>query len=178
MARPRQHGQAHALRAQTHKVKWIKRLRKDGFNFGIIVIQDLDSAALLPDAERFWIKYFKDLGFPLTNASNGGEGNEGFTHSKATRARLSEFRKRKFRGDSVYKDLHLLRQAERWSRPEERLKASLSHGGGPIWDQDGNRYETQHRAAEQLGLHVANINAVLCGRRKQTGGHVFYRSPP
>lgn len=46
-------------------------------------------------------------------------------------------------------------------------------GASPIVDENGRVFATPKDAAKKLGLYASNIRAVLSGRYKSTGGHVF-----
>jgi group I intron endonuclease len=57
----------------THKNNWIKKLKSCGMKPTLSVIEQV-SFDEWPAKERYWIKYYKDIGCDLTNATIGGEG--------------------------------------------------------------------------------------------------------
>jgi hypothetical protein len=58
----------------TYKVNWIRGLIAKGLHYGIVIIQELPDAEGLYESEKHWIKYFRQMGCPLTNTSDGGIG--------------------------------------------------------------------------------------------------------
>ena len=69
-----------------HKINWFNE------NYGNITIEKIDEAIDIYDAferERYWIKYYKNLGNKLINKTEGGEGCFGYKHSKETINRIS-----------------------------------------------------------------------------------------
>lgn len=57
---------------------WIRSLLKNHIKYQVVIIQIFNEKEILDEAERHWIKYFKALGFPLTNLTEGGDGRSGF----------------------------------------------------------------------------------------------------
>jgi NUMOD3 motif len=76
MVRPRAHLSPSVLTRETHKNHWLRALVAKGKRPIIAVVAAWDSIAFeeLCGAERYWIRYFRDNGSPLTNATDGGEG--------------------------------------------------------------------------------------------------------
>lgn len=79
------------LKVNTHKTNWIKSVIRQGSMPIIRVVQQWRSMGYkeLCAAEVYWISYFKGVGCPLTNATDGGGGMIGYIHSKETREKLS-----------------------------------------------------------------------------------------
>lgn len=61
------------LQARTKKTSWIKSLKAKGMLPNPIKIQEV-LVKDLNDAEIYWISYFKSIGCPLTNGTDGGDG--------------------------------------------------------------------------------------------------------
>jgi hypothetical protein len=59
------------------------------------VVEESDSHEELAKTERFYIAYFRSLGFDLTNHTDGGEGCVGFKHTDEARQRMSEMKRGK-----------------------------------------------------------------------------------
>lgn len=80
---------------RTHKANWIFNLHESGFRPGIVVIQEFDSSEILSFAERHWIAYFRQMGCPLTNLTDGGDGAPGHkkTINTIQRMRAGAFRR-------------------------------------------------------------------------------------
>jgi hypothetical protein len=62
------------LKKDTYKNHWIKKLLNDGDCLEIHIIQQLYNEKDLNEAEKYWIKFFKDNGARLTNQTEGGDG--------------------------------------------------------------------------------------------------------
>ena len=54
------------------KNNWIKSVLKKGFDIVIDVVDECTEETWM-EKEKFWIKYYKDLGFNLKNMTEGGE---------------------------------------------------------------------------------------------------------
>lgn len=90
MKRPLVHGHASVLKKErTHKSYWIRKLRAEGYDYQIVILQQSTPDSVNAD-ERWWIAYGRACGWPLTNHTDGGEGVTGLRFSKESRARLSE----------------------------------------------------------------------------------------
>lgn len=92
LRRPKQHFEENRLlqEPEGHKTRWIRKLKARGLLPTVIVIQELSEIDILNQAEKFWIKYFKSLGFDLINKTEGGDSPVFFTKlTIAARKRLS-----------------------------------------------------------------------------------------
>jgi group I intron endonuclease len=69
---------------------WISRLKKQGLQPIMEVIQEYLTAEELPEAERFWFEYFKLVGAELYNDPHyvGGGSMKGRTHTEETKLKL------------------------------------------------------------------------------------------
>jgi group I intron endonuclease len=79
---------------KTHKVNWIKSLKNKGLKPTINLIQEVPNEEA-SKWEIFYISFFKNCGFDLTNLTDGGEpGNfkKGHKHSPETRLKIKEAR--------------------------------------------------------------------------------------
>jgi len=74
---------------KTHKYNWIRTLIEAGLCPLVEVVQT-GSGGAWADAERDWIKHYRDRGADLTNVVDGGRGIRGFKHTQETRRRMSE----------------------------------------------------------------------------------------
>lgn len=68
---------------------WIKELQAAGLMYDVIVLDTHNSATQLSVVERWWIAYGRASGWPLTNATDGGEGTFGWTLSAKGRASVA-----------------------------------------------------------------------------------------
>lgn len=78
------------LNPRNHKTNWIRRLLSLGKKPLMIELETVQPGGDWEERERYWISYYRELGFSLTNATDGGEGISGYVHSDETRARMSE----------------------------------------------------------------------------------------
>jgi hypothetical protein len=69
-----------------HNRYWNAVAAKHGYTVSVLAKWDTDAEAF--EHEKFLIACFRDLGHPLTNATNGGEGVSGWTWSESQRAKL------------------------------------------------------------------------------------------
>ncbi len=87
---------AHLLDAKKnknyHNVNWIKSLIKDNL---VPIIESIEECALdkLNEREIYWIAFYKNLGYNLTNSTDGGLGHRGFKQSKETKLKRSLIQK-------------------------------------------------------------------------------------
>jgi hypothetical protein len=96
LARPRRHFQPSTYNLNNgHKASWVRGLLTQGNQPSVVVIQAFDTPDILCEAERCWIRYFRSMGCPLTNLTDGGEGTPGCYPSEETRALLSSSHKGK-----------------------------------------------------------------------------------
>jgi hypothetical protein len=63
-----------------HKVNWIKELAKYNLIPELFILDEVNFSEW-PFWEAHYISLYKSFGFDLTNASNGGEGNDGYKHT-------------------------------------------------------------------------------------------------
>lgn len=58
-------------RSETHKARWIRKIKPF---IPLIEVVDFGSASLILDLEKMYIKEFNEMGYQLTNLTEGGEG--------------------------------------------------------------------------------------------------------
>ena len=74
--RIRKHHNESRLKAKTHKNNWIKSLLTQGLKAKVLVIEECLCENSLNEAEKKWIKYYKQIGCDLTNGTEGGDGGK------------------------------------------------------------------------------------------------------
>jgi len=76
MLRPQQHDQQAELPKFAHlpRAKWIRSLHARGLKPEIAILEEFENDEDLDDAERFHIAYYKSIGIPLLNCTEGGDG--------------------------------------------------------------------------------------------------------
>ena len=80
---------------KNHRTNWINSVLKSG---SIPIIKEIDCCTWDKSAEleRYYIKYYKDLGYNLVNETLGGEGNLGYKKSSETIAKLKNSLRNKY----------------------------------------------------------------------------------
>ena len=114
---------------RTHRDRWIFSLIEKDERPQIAVIQEV-APEYADDAERYWIAYFRSLGAPLTNHTDGGEGGATNRHwlgkrrSAATRAKISKALSGRKVGPVPEERKEKISKAvsERWNDPEFRKR--------------------------------------------------------
>lgn len=164
-------------REKTYKANWIRSLLQQALKPRIIILQEFQDPDILNEAEIFWIRYFKEMGCKLTNATNGGGGSLGSKRffSIETRRKMSLAKKgMTWPIEIVKKRADSNKGKPRYASSEEIRKAwAIKNGAKQIIDQYGNVYESSKFAARKLNLYTANIRKVLKGQRHHTGGYKF-----
>ena len=144
MLRPQEHEKyLHAPKfARLSRVKWIKSLHAKGLKPEIAVLEEFADASELNDAERFYIAYFKSLGIPLLNCTEGGDGGAeisrrywadpasrekkrlerlGYKHLAETKVRMSAASKGKKKSAEHCASMSEARRRN-WENPEYRAR--------------------------------------------------------
>lgn len=119
---------------RTYKTNWINSLKKQGLLPIIELLEICQSKKMLNEREKYYIKHFKNIGYKLTNTTDGGGGSLGLTpmkgkkHSLETRLKMSIAQKGKvFSEESRQKIRETL--TGRHDCAETRLKKSKSRIG-------------------------------------------------
>lgn len=112
-------GKGKAKRAwSTNRSAWWKRtVAKHGYNVQILATWDSEEDAF--EHERVLIACFRDLGHPLVNLTDGGEGASGAVRSEETLAKMSEKARQQW-ADPEARAALAERQRQRWSDPDAR----------------------------------------------------------
>ena len=165
MGRPKEHGRPwQRTNDRTHKGNWVREVTRLNIGYLVMVLQDvrLEESSRLCEFERDWIAYGRSEGWPLTNFTDGGDGQVlGYKPSAEARARVSAALKGRKKSPEV--------RARMKAAAKSRCKACKA-----IVDVgSGVRYNSLQEAADSLGLRVKSISQVLRGQRKRTHGHRF-----
>lgn len=136
-----------------HKINWIQSLLKKGLLPIQQILEECDES-IWEERERDWIAFYKKIGAPLTNGTDGGKGNQGIIYSNVTRKKLSEVaKKRNFGGWPKGKKhseewrlkhighLSYTKGMVPWNKgkcasEESKRKNSESHKGKIPWNKD------------------------------------------
>lgn len=197
MRRPQSHRTPCILRAdQTHKGRWIRQLVAEGLLYVITVLEEVE-VNHLSIAERSWIARGRELGWPLTNSTDGGEGLSGHVFSPEHRQRIScankgrrltEAQRARIASARRGKPLSLaarekLREAGRHARlgtkhtAEAKARVGAANSKEVVCTTTGMYYPSLKKAASENNLSVGSLLSVLKGRQKQTKGLKFCYAP-
>lgn len=177
---------------RTHKSNWIQKLVKQGKKPILeVLIRNLSEQEALEE-EKFLISYMTFIGCDLTNATEGGDGISGYTHTPIARQKMSEKRKgSKHHFWAIPRELNpnvgKKRTPEQCARiaksltgkklsEEHKKTLSLSHKGlGKSVNQLSIRglvstYKTTKEASEKTGIDSSAIGKCCRGTRKTAGG--------
>lgn len=125
--RAREHICPRYLRGNNHRVNWIKQLLAQGLVYEIEIL-DEPTRDNLAEQERWWIARGRQQGWPLTNATLGGDGGDTFSGKKHSPETIEKMRRAQA-GRGLGRKLPLEtreRLKAQWSQktPEERARIS------------------------------------------------------
>jgi hypothetical protein len=147
--------------------EWMTGLRSVGLNATISILEELPDASWLDDAESFWIAQGRGLGWPLVNLAKGGPGAPGATHSAESIAKTAAGLRRHIRTDEHRRRLSDALKGKSQT-DAARAKRAISCGGGPFYDDTGERHEFLASAARKYGVTIQAISYRL-GHPERTG---------
>lgn len=116
-----------------HCARWINTLLAEGLTPIIRPIQELDETAPWQDAEKFWIASYREMGYPLTNLTSGGDGFSGLSQDALER-RTQSRRKTLEQNPEIIEGMRASMIAA-WADPQrrkvssDRLKSLWEEGG-------------------------------------------------
>ncbi|WP_147205235.1 GIY-YIG nuclease family protein [Segetibacter aerophilus] len=85
-----------AGKRKSNKDKWVNEILTNGHKLIMVVIEDgIQTKSDACDAERAYIKGFRDAGAELTNMTRGGVGTDGLAHKAETKEKQRQARLRK-----------------------------------------------------------------------------------
>lgn len=126
---------------KTHRCNWLRQLAKDGLVPVIEEIERLDIDANWQERESFWITHYRGAGFSLTNATSGGEGMHGATHTQEARRLISLAHK----GKAISQD--------------QREKQSAAMAGRALTDEHKQRISAATRGKKRSELTKRRMSA-------------------
>lgn len=126
------------LNSTTRLANWCKNMAAAGAMYEIAILQFCrTNGEELEDAERSWIRLFRQDGYDLTNLTDGGDGRAGSVVSAETRAKMSAQRKgRKLAPEVVInmKAAQVQRHRDHPITDASRSKMSASNTGKIVSD--------------------------------------------
>lgn len=95
LARAKSHSRPSGLKTDDYCHRWIRKLLAEtGLRPGIRVVQEFDAFddidSVLNDAEVYWVSYFRGIGCPLTNTTDGGRGLSGYRHTEEAKRMIGQ----------------------------------------------------------------------------------------
>jgi len=120
-----------------HRCNWIRSLLSAGQTPSLSILESGDGDWVV--AEKKWIKNFRDAGYDLVNATDGGEGAEGYTPSAETRAKMSRAHKGRSHSEEFCIQCRE-RALKQWKNPEHRAR---------ITDSQKKRWQSSELRARQ-----------------------------
>ena len=93
--RRKEHNQIHRNK-KSKKNSWIIHLIKNGMQPIMEVLEECKESDWV-ERERYWIRYYKELGFNLKNMTLGGESNNGYVFTKEDRLKQSKSQRLRYK---------------------------------------------------------------------------------
>lgn len=109
-----------------YRGRWVNSLLKQNLKPEIHIIEEFSDYDSWQDKEKYWIKYYKDKGYKLTNGTSGGLGI--FEPSKETQKNMSKSRVGQKRSEQTKKKMSEIRKGMVFTQ-EHRKNLSISHMG-------------------------------------------------
>jgi GIY-YIG catalytic domain/NUMOD3 motif len=131
---------------KTYKCNWVQSLLNTGRMPVIIELECVPAGEGWADRERRWITYYRELGFPLTNLTDGGEGTSGMAKSDEHRAKISASH-----------------QGKKMS-PEAVAKSVASRRGRKVSDETKAKLSEIFRGRVFSDEHRAKLSAAALGK--------------
>lgn len=121
--RYKRHLQPCARGSATHKHNWIASLLRRGDKPIMVELENVPLGGDWASRERYWIAYYRSLGFDLTNATRGGDGQTGLRHTDEARTKMSRAHKGRSKSPETRERI---RQARLGKRLSDETKAKIS----------------------------------------------------
>lgn len=158
---------------------WINFLKNKKLKPIVKIIQVFNDKKYLNEAEKYWIKYFRDLKCPLTNIASGGQGsslsgslhpNFGKPLKESTKKLLSK--KLSGKNNPFYGKIHSKQFKDKYfngkSNHMYQKFGLLSPVSKPILCIDDNKYfESITSAAKYYSIDISNLRKHLKGKNKR-----------
>lgn len=164
-----------------HRTHWLKKLKDAGLRPEITILERVSSDDIWQDRERHWIAKGKELGWPLTNNTSGGDGvcdlppetRErmrqtwiGRKHTEETKAKIGATSRLK-----RHTDEHKAAMSEKMKQREITWGAKIAESTRKLSVQDQIDIRNDLSCgvknkdlAEKYGVHRTTISKVKTGR--------------
>ena len=158
-----------------HNKYWNAVVAKHGYKVTVLAKWQTDKEAF--DHEKFLIACFKDLGHPLTNATDGGEGLSGWTWSDSQRAKLIaalKGRQGTFKGRKHTPETLALISQRLTGKPGPRLGVKLSESTRQAMSARAKaQWASEEARAKQRALAKPQMRTVIAGGKIFESVHAF-----
>jgi len=129
-----QHINQDRFKYDTWFYRWLNKQIREDKPFYVDVLQETNQENWRID-EIYWIKHFRELGYEITNMTDGGDGNNNQVFSKETQIKKSN----SLKGHKV--------------SPETRLKLSKAHTGKVVKESTKQKLR-EHNLGKPCPKHV------------------------
>lgn len=144
-----------------HRSNWLQSLKKQGKRAGLTILQVLADDEPWQEWEKSWIRYGREVGWRLTNNTEGGDGVCGLPAE--TRARMAKvWLGRKHKPETIAK--LVAARAKRTTSDETRAKHSASMKGRKITWGDAISQGTRKLSDEDVKSIKASLLAGVKGK--------------
>ena len=146
---------------QTHKGHWIRSVVENGHQVQIIVLK---TNAVYNEDEKLFIKFYKEQGFSLVNATDGGD--HAFELSSEARKKMSMRRKGKKLSQETCDKLSQVRKGRKISEAtKQKIAASLRGRKRPL--EVCEKISKTLHGRKTSDLHRINTSKGLLGKTRK-----------
>jgi hypothetical protein len=165
-------------RKRNHRLNWIRSLVEVGQLPVLSILEEGTDDWQI--AEKRWIKNFRDAGYDLVNATDGGEGAEGRQCSSVTREKMAAAQRGKHLSADTRAKLRAVNLGKRLSAEhlaklratnlgkhrsaDTRAKLRAAHLGKHLSAEHRAKLSAAHRGNKLSAEHRAKIGAAGKGR--------------
>ena len=173
--RRKEHNQIHR-NTKSRKNSWIAHLIKNNMQPIMEILEECEESKWI-EREKYWIQYYKELGFDLKNMTNGGESNNGYVFTIEDRLKQSKSQKLRHQTTPFSEETRnkLSEKSKKSLNGLDNLKLGSKKCQIPIVQKtkEGEiikEWDSLQQAADELGIERSNISHCLRGKLKTSGG--------
>ncbi len=167
------------LKTNTHKNNWIKQLLNLNLRPKIELLEEVNQDNWI-EREMYWIEYFKNNDYNLTNTSDGGEGSFGYKMPIESIKKAIETRRKNGtlkRSDECKKRIAIAQTGKKHTKEQTAKMVAKTRKILLQYDLDGNlikEWKGVRYCANTLGLnHSSILNSIK--RNKPYAGFMWKR---
>lgn len=134
----------------SHRIAWVKYLVRRGLQPVMQQLQEVPDSEWRA-AERYWVSYFRSIGCPLTNATDGGDGTIGYKHSDESKEKMRIARMGKTASKETREKMSASQKAKAPASEETKAKRSATLMG--------------HKVSEDTRAKIGAANKVYADAR-------------